>query len=95
VTYTSVGSPLNTSTGTRSFCSDQTGVIYYLPGTACTASIGDCQTALFFSKGFSIKPCSERVGNGPLFFVLLTRSVTTITPKSVVFGVWHSSSANW
>jgi prepilin-type N-terminal cleavage/methylation domain-containing protein len=41
VTYTSLGSPLTlNSTGTRSFCSDQTGVIYYLPGTACTASTG-------------------------------------------------------
>ena len=38
-TYTSDAEPvtLNT-TGTRSFCSDQTGVIYYLAATGCTTA---------------------------------------------------------
>ena len=42
VTYTSLGSPLTlNSTGTRSFCSDQTGVIYYNSGsTSCSAGGG-------------------------------------------------------
>jgi type IV pilus assembly protein PilA len=42
MTYTSLANPstLNT-TGTRSFCSDQTGVIYYLSGaTGCTSGSG-------------------------------------------------------
>jgi type IV pilus assembly protein PilA len=40
-TYTSDAEPvtLNT-TGTRSFCSDQTGVIYYLTGSGCTPGGG-------------------------------------------------------
>jgi type IV pilus assembly protein PilA len=38
MTYTSLGSPSSLNqTGTRSFCSDQTGVIYYsVNATACT-----------------------------------------------------------
>jgi len=38
MTYTSIGSPASLNqTGTRSFCSDQTGVIYYsVNSTACT-----------------------------------------------------------
>jgi type IV pilus assembly protein PilA len=41
-TYTSLGSPLSVNqTGTRSFCSDQTGVIYYtVNSTACTTGSG-------------------------------------------------------
>jgi type IV pilus assembly protein PilA len=39
-TYTSLGSPLSVNeTGTRSFCSDQTGVIFYVVNsTACSNS---------------------------------------------------------
>jgi type IV pilus assembly protein PilA len=41
-TFTSLGSPLGLNeTGTRSFCSDQSGVIYYtVDSTACTTSTG-------------------------------------------------------
>jgi type IV pilus assembly protein PilA len=41
-TFTSLGSPLGlNNTGTRSFCSDQTGVIYYtVNSTACTTGSG-------------------------------------------------------
>ena len=41
-TYTSLGDPAGLNqTGTRSFCSDQTGVIYYLSGaTGCTPGTG-------------------------------------------------------
>ena len=40
--FASTGDPSNlNTTGTRSFCSDQTGVIYYLSGaTGCTAATG-------------------------------------------------------
>jgi type IV pilus assembly protein PilA len=39
--YASLGYPINVNqTGTRAFCSDQTGVIYYQPGAACTATTG-------------------------------------------------------
>jgi type IV pilus assembly protein PilA len=39
--FTSVGNPNLNVTGTRSFCSDQTGVIYYLSGaTGCTTATG-------------------------------------------------------
>jgi len=40
-TYVSLGTPntLN-GTGTRAFCSDQSGVIYYLAGAACTPTTG-------------------------------------------------------
>jgi type II secretory pathway pseudopilin PulG len=39
--YTSDAEPLSLNqTGTRSFCSDQTGVIYYLAGTGCTPAGG-------------------------------------------------------
>jgi type IV pilus assembly protein PilA len=41
MTYTSLGDPSLNQTGTRSFCSDQTGVIYYLGGaTGCTPGTG-------------------------------------------------------
>jgi len=40
-TYTSLGAPVAVNTtGTRAFCSDQTGVIYYLAGGACTPASG-------------------------------------------------------
>jgi type IV pilus assembly protein PilA len=39
--FTSVGNPNLNVTGTRSFCSDQTGVIYYLSGaTGCLVTTG-------------------------------------------------------
>ena len=37
-TYASTGSPLNSSSGTRSFCSDQTGVIRYAIATCDSSS---------------------------------------------------------
>jgi type IV pilus assembly protein PilA len=42
MTYTSVASPASLNkTGTRAFCSDQTGVIFYLANsTSCSASTG-------------------------------------------------------
>ena len=42
VTYTSLGDPVSLNqTGTRSFCSDQSGVLYALPGaTGCTPTSG-------------------------------------------------------
>jgi type IV pilus assembly protein PilA len=40
-TYSSVADPVSlNTTGTRSFCSDQTGVIYYLANTGCTPAGG-------------------------------------------------------
>jgi type IV pilus assembly protein PilA len=42
MTYTSIGYPSSLNkTGTRAFCSDQSGVIYYLSGaTTCSTSTG-------------------------------------------------------
>ena len=41
ITYTSLASPLALNqSGTNSYCSDQSGVIYWLAGTACTTSTG-------------------------------------------------------
>jgi type IV pilus assembly protein PilA len=41
MTYTSLGNPSLNQTGTRSFCSDQSGVIYYLSGAlGCTPGSG-------------------------------------------------------
>lgn len=39
--YSSDGEPVNMNgTGTKSFCSDQTGMIYFVVGAACTLSTG-------------------------------------------------------
>ena len=41
VTYTSLAAPVTLNqTGTRAFCSDQSGVLYALAGSACTSTTG-------------------------------------------------------